>query len=306
MTLDTTLRSELDTLVKSNQVVLFMKGDRRQPRCGFSARVVTNLDLLLDDYVAVDVLAREDVREAVKAYSDWPTLPQLYVGGEFVGGCDIVDEMTASGELARLLGLPDQPPPLPEITVSAAAAAELRAALPVAGSAVRLTVTTDYRSDLTAGQARATDLRVETGGVTILVDPFSARRADGLEVDFVRDGIHSGFTITNRKAPAVANLPVAELARWQTEGRDFELLDQRSPSEWESGMIPGARAWDGGFATLGHDLPRHRPIVVYCHSGGRSTAAAARLCAAGFTAVYNLTGGIQAWAAAGAPGRRPS
>jgi monothiol glutaredoxin len=84
-------------------VVLFMKGAPEQPRCGFSATVVQILDHLGADFVGVDVLQSEPLREGVKAYSDWPTIPQLYVKGEFVGGCDIVREMFESGELKTLM-----------------------------------------------------------------------------------------------------------------------------------------------------------------------------------------------------------
>jgi monothiol glutaredoxin len=89
--------------VADNPVVLFMKGVPEQPRCGFSAVVVQILDHLGADFVGVDVLQNEQLREGVKSFSDWPTIPQLYVKGEFVGGADIVREMFQSGELKTLL-----------------------------------------------------------------------------------------------------------------------------------------------------------------------------------------------------------
>jgi monothiol glutaredoxin len=89
--------------VTDHPVVLFMKGEPEQPRCGFSAQVVQILDHLGADFVGVDVLQSEPLREGIKSYSDWPTIPQLYVKGEFVGGADIVREMFQSGELKGLL-----------------------------------------------------------------------------------------------------------------------------------------------------------------------------------------------------------
>ena len=89
--------------VKDNPVVLFMKGTAEQPQCGFSALVVQILDHLGVDYATVNVLSSEELRQGVKSYSDWPTIPQLYVKGEFVGGCDIVKEMFQAGELKPLL-----------------------------------------------------------------------------------------------------------------------------------------------------------------------------------------------------------
>ena len=89
----------IDKAVKSNDVVLFMKDTPTFPQCGFSSVVVQVLDYLGVEYVSTNVLEDQAVREGIKAYSDWPTIPQLYVKGEFVGGCDIVKEMFESGEL---------------------------------------------------------------------------------------------------------------------------------------------------------------------------------------------------------------
>ena len=89
--------------VAENPVILFMKGEPEQPRCGFSAVTVQILDHLGVNFVGVDVLQSDALREGIKSFSDWPTIPQLYVQGEFVGGCDIVREMFQSGELKTLL-----------------------------------------------------------------------------------------------------------------------------------------------------------------------------------------------------------
>jgi len=88
--------------VTANDVVLFMKGTKSMPQCGFSSRVAGVLNYMGVEFADVNVLADEDVRQGIKTYSDWPTIPQLYVKGEFVGGCDIITEMTMSGELDQL------------------------------------------------------------------------------------------------------------------------------------------------------------------------------------------------------------
>ncbi|PTV96448.1 monothiol glutaredoxin [Rhodobacter aestuarii] len=88
--------------IESNDVVLYMKGTREMPQCGFSSRVAGVLNYLGVAYKDVNVLADSEVRQGIKEFSDWPTIPQLYVKGEFVGGCDIVTEMTLSGELDKL------------------------------------------------------------------------------------------------------------------------------------------------------------------------------------------------------------
>jgi monothiol glutaredoxin len=93
----------IDNEVKSNDVVLFMKGTPQFPMCGFSSQVVQILDYLGVPYKGINVLEDESMRQGVKDYSNWPTVPQLYVKGEFVGGCDITREMFQAGELQQLL-----------------------------------------------------------------------------------------------------------------------------------------------------------------------------------------------------------
>ena len=89
--------------IESNEICLFMKGTPDAPQCGFSMAVTNILKILEVNFKSVDVLADQNVREGIKVYSDWPTIPQLYVKNEFVGGCDIIKEMFESGELAKLL-----------------------------------------------------------------------------------------------------------------------------------------------------------------------------------------------------------
>ena len=105
MSLSEPLRKQISELVSQNRVVLFMKGNRSMPQCGFSAQVVKMLDALLPSYETVDVLRSPEIRDGIKAFSEWPTIPQLYVDGQFIGGCDIVREMHVSGELQKLIGV---------------------------------------------------------------------------------------------------------------------------------------------------------------------------------------------------------
>lgn len=95
--------NRIKDIVAAHDVVLFMKGTADQPRCGFSQQVVRILDHIGAPYFDVDVLADEDIRQGVKDYANWPTIPQLYIKGEFFGGCDIVREMFQTGELKQVL-----------------------------------------------------------------------------------------------------------------------------------------------------------------------------------------------------------
>lgn len=98
----TDAKTRIEETVKANDVVLYMKGTKDAPQCGFSSRVAGVLNFMSVDYADVNVLADEEIRSGIKDYSDWPTIPQLYVKGEFVGGCDIITEMMLSGELDTL------------------------------------------------------------------------------------------------------------------------------------------------------------------------------------------------------------
>ncbi|NGM47247.1 Grx4 family monothiol glutaredoxin [Rhodobacter sp. SGA-6-6] len=95
-------KDQIQKTIEANDVVLYMKGSKMMPQCGFSSRVAGVLNYMGVDYLDVDVLADPEIRQGIKEFSDWPTIPQLYVKGEFVGGCDIVTEMTLSGELDTL------------------------------------------------------------------------------------------------------------------------------------------------------------------------------------------------------------
>ena len=101
---DVDVNQRIGELVGQNDIVLFMKGSPLFPQCGFSSRAIAILDHLGAAYETVDVLQDQSIRNGIKAYSDWPTVPQLYVKGEFVGGSDIMMEMFESGELQQLLG----------------------------------------------------------------------------------------------------------------------------------------------------------------------------------------------------------
>lgn len=97
------MQDQIKQTVTDNKVVLFMKGNASFPQCGFSGRAIQILQSLETEFVTVDVLSNDAVREGIKSYSNWPTIPQLYINGEFVGGCDIMTEMFEAGELKQTL-----------------------------------------------------------------------------------------------------------------------------------------------------------------------------------------------------------
>ena len=97
------IQEQIDQVVKENKIMLFIKGSREQPQCGFSAKVVHILEILEANYECIDVLLDSEICQGIKEYSDWPTIPQLYVNGEFLGGCDIITELYINGELDGII-----------------------------------------------------------------------------------------------------------------------------------------------------------------------------------------------------------
>lgn len=189
MALDDATRERIHRLVNDHPVVLFMKGERGAPRCGFSASVVGLLDQLVAEYQTFDVLSDPALREGIKEFSEWPTVPQLYVRGEFVGGCDIVNELFASGELHALLEAPAGSESPPRLALTPAAARVLSDGLAHAGGGVlRLLIDARYQARIAIAPPDASDFRVVSEGVTLHVDPLSAARADEAQIDVEQTG----------------------------------------------------------------------------------------------------------------------
>jgi monothiol glutaredoxin len=285
-------------------VVLLMKGQRQAPQCGFSAAVVELLDSWLDDYATVDVFADPEIREAIKVFSDWPTIPQLYVGGEFIGGADILRELSDQGELGTALGVADQVLASPTIQVTEGAAAAILAAFASPeieeGDVLRLAIDNRYRNDLSIGPRRPGDVIVESRGVVIGLDRASARRAEGVSLDYVETAEGVGFKIDNPAAPqAVRPISAPELAEKMAQaraaGQVFHLYDVRTEEEVERAFIAGAVLLEDEVADEIAALPRETPLYFHCHHGIRSQRAAEHFVDLGFREVYNLTGGIEAW-----------
>jgi len=204
MALDEATRTRLRQLVDGHPVVLFMKGTRDAPQCGFSATVVQLLDQLVADYETCDVLADPAVREGVKEFSEWPTIPQLYVGGEFLGGCDIVTELFQSGELHQKLGVETADVPKPEIEVRPEAADALRSGLAEApeGNVLRLLVDARHRSRMVLSPPADSDFVVASGDLALHVDPLSASRAQEASIDLERTRGGMRLKVLLPRAPA--------------------------------------------------------------------------------------------------------
>ena len=297
MSLDPAIHGRIQSLLAEHPVVLFMKGTRDAPRCGFSAAASGVLNELLPDYLSVDVLEDPELREGIKAFGNWPTIPQLYVKGELVGGADIVQSMYSSGELQELFGLPKPDRTPPQITVSDTAAAAIRSALAEAEAGIVLQLSIDGRFQAQFHLAEQDDslIRTEANGIPIQMDLGTAQRARGIRIDWVETPQGSGLSIDNPNAPAaVRNLSVTEL-KARLDAGDITLVDVRPPEERAQAAIAQPfRTFDDGVEALAA-LPKDTPLAFMCHGGGRSARAAEHFRALGFRTVYNVQGGIEAW-----------
>ena len=300
MSLDEVTRSQLDALMASHEVMLFMKGTRQQPQCGFSSTVIQILDRLIPDYQTMDVLADQALRENIKVYSSWPTVPQLYVKGEFVGGCDIIQELFQSGELAETLGVELGTGTGGDVSISIGdrAAEQLRAAIEQQGGPGRdlhLSIDARFQASLSIGPTGSEEICVEANGVRLLMDAVSASRANGLSIDVVDTPQGPGFKIDNPNAPRVGQMSVGELQTLIRSREPFEFMDVRTVEEREKATIAGSTLMDDEQAARLETLDRDTKIVFLCHHGSRSQQAADHFAALGFTNLHNVAGGIDGW-----------
>ncbi|MGE0785189.1 MAG: Grx4 family monothiol glutaredoxin [Sandaracinaceae bacterium] len=294
------VEADIERIVNEHAVVLFMKGTRGAPQCGFSARVCDILDEYLEDYATVNVLADPRIREGIKTFSNWPTIPQLYVQAKFVGGSDIIHEMTKTGELAQVLGTERIEMAPPEVELTKPAEAAFLRFWEVEGDSeepvVRLTIGSNWEPLLDLDQVRPGDVVIDMGELDLVMTRSSARRANGARIDFVERGGQAGFKVDLPSKPAMVNqLTVDELKSWMDEGKPHLLIDVRTDAERATAKIEPSVMLDDAFRQQLEELDRAQTIVFYCHRGSRSQHAAQHALAMGFTDVHNMQGGIEAW-----------
>ncbi|MGH8107247.1 MAG: Grx4 family monothiol glutaredoxin [Arenimonas sp.] len=291
------LRQRIDTLLNSNSVVLFMKGSPSQPSCGFSSKASGILNELLGDYAHVDVLADPEIREGIKIYGQWPTIPQLYVKGELVGGSDIIDEMFNSGELHQVLGVPAPVRVTPTLHISPAAATAIRQAMENSepGVALHLSVDARFQSQFQLKPLKGNEIVAEAEGIKVYFDLASAPRADGISIDWIEDVRGSGLAIDNPNAPAkVQSLSVQAL---KDDLQNYRVIDVRPQHARAIAEFPHPHDVldEDSFEQLAA-LPKDTRMAFLCHHGNSSRQAAEHFRGLGFTQLFNVEGGIDAWA----------
>jgi monothiol glutaredoxin len=295
MSLDNATRERIETLLKDHRVVLFMKGDRQQPMCGFSAAATNMLNELLPDYHTINVLEDPEIREGIKAYGEWPTIPQLYVEGELVGGADIIRQLYTSGELHELFGAapdrtpPESPSPMQPPRRSARVPPMRRAwhcilrSAPITAPAFswpRLAITTSSRT--------------ATGLKSISTRQRAARQRHRDRLGVYRAGRRPEPEISRRAGNQIPHR--AEL-KARLAADNITLIDVRpAHGRAQARHLPQARVLEEeGYESLAA-LPKDTALAFICHHGISSRGMAERFAAHGFSDVHNVEGGMDAWA----------
>ena len=296
MEMNDAVKGKIEDYVKNNKVVLFLKGTPQQPMCGFSAKTVAALDSVVPNYVAVNVLDDSDIREGIKVYGNWPTIPQLYINGELVGGCDIILNMLNSGELHQCLGLEEPDRTAPEITVTAAASEKILESMQGhEGIALHFQVDANWDAQFNLAPPQGNEIESESNGIRVLMDIATAQRARGAVIDWASTMQGEGLAIDLPQAPApVKQMTVLELAGKLKAG-EVILVDVRGADDRSRAQIEGSLVLDRETIEKIEGMPKDTGIAFMCHHGNSSMGAAEYFRKQGFTDVSNVAGGIHAW-----------
>lgn len=298
MALDNETRGIIDRLLSTNKVVLFMKGTPQQPQCGFSATTISTLEMLIPDFMSVNVLDHPSIREGIKEFANWPTIPQLYIDGELIGGSDIVTDMLQSGELADALGVEKPEIATPAISIDAKGLEAMRKALDSQpGNVLHLQINAGWSHTISLGADKGSAVKMTVGAVPIHMDPWSAARADGLKMNLEEDLTGTRFSFDNPNAPPPVNqMTVQSLKEKLDSDAEVILIDVRSDEERNTASISGSRQWNEETMELIESLPKDAELIFHCHTGGRSQALAESMRRRGYKNLHNVRGGIKAWA----------
>ena len=298
MSLSPDTRARIEGILAANHVVLFMKGSPDMPQCGFSAKAAGILKGLVPSFGHVDVLSDPEVREGIKVFGQWPTIPQLYVGGELLGGSDIIEQMLNSGELHQMLGLPapDRSPPAIEITPAAAEAISRALENGDDGAVLHLSVDPRFNARFELKPASGNEVVTEAAGIRLHLDLASVPRARGLRIDWVEDARGAGLAIHNPNAPAAVQALEVEGLQERIATGDITVIDVRPAHARAIAPFPHPHeVLDEDSRERLEALPKDLPLAFLCHHGNSSRQAAEYFRGLGFHDLYNVEGGIDAW-----------
>lgn len=291
-------KQAIDSLVNNNACVLFMKGNPTHPQCGFSSNTVGILkELLGEKFAYCNVLEDAEIREGIKEYGNWPTIPQLYINKELVGGNDIITEMFNTGELQSMLDLPQPNKEAAQITITDTAAENIQKGIQNMGSSVlMLSIDGQYNTRFSIEEPKGYEISSEIGDIKIYMDVGTAKRANGIEIDWVEDLQGAGLVIKNPNEPkAVNQISAQELKQGMEDSNYSHIYDVRSEQQYLADSIPGSKRLDKTNMQVIEELDKNTPLVFVCAVGNTSQGACDFYRKKGYTNVNNLVGGVAGW-----------
>ncbi|WP_394538546.1 glutaredoxin domain-containing protein [Lysobacter enzymogenes] len=301
MTLSAADRQRIETLLRAHRLVVFMNGAPDAPERFFSHKICRLLDGLGLDYAHVDVSADSKLREQIKAYGGLQAIPQLYLDGQPLGGSEVVERMAGADELHAALGLPAPDRTPPAVRLTQAAAEFLRGVVrgKGAGTVVDIAVDPQFRSSLRFGPRRNDAIAAEVDGVALQFDLASARRAEGLSIDW--QDVERGPSLLLNHPRAPVPKPVRWLSPSEADARvragTLTIVDLRREEERALARLSVPFLYlDEGTHEI-RNMPPQAPLAVLCHRGERCWHGAQHLVQLGHRDVYAIEGGIDAWAA---------
>jgi len=289
----------IEQMLQENPIFLFMKGTPQTPMCGFSSNTVKILkDLIGDNFASFNVLEDAEIREGIKTYGQWPTIPQLYVNKELIGGNDIISEMFNTGELHTLLNLtqPDRTPPT--ISITEDALNHIKEGLKDMGDhQLFLSIDDEFNTRFSLEMPKGYEVVADVGDLKVYMDIGTAKRAKGIEISWVDEMQGSGLRINNpNEPPAVSDLTVEELQDWfDLDHENPKVYDVRSEDKFNEGSVDHAVRLDKKSINDIESMNKDTPLVFVCQVGQSSMSAAEYFRKKGYTKVFNLTGGYNAW-----------
>jgi len=292
-------KQRIEKMLDEHPVFLFMKGNPQTPMCGFSSNTVKILkDMIGDDFGSFNVLDDPEIREGIKAYGQWPTIPQLYVNKELVGGNDIISEMFNTGELHELLNLTQPDRTAPTISITDEALNHIKEGLKDMGEhQLFLSVDDEFNTRFSLEMPKGYEIIADVGDLKVYMDIGTAKRSNGVEISWVDELQGSGLRIKNpNEPPAVQELSVAELQDWlDSDIKKPQIYDVRSADQVAEGTVAHAVRLDKSAIESIETMDKETPLVFVCQVGQSSMSAAEFFRKKGYTKIFNLTGGYNAW-----------
>ncbi len=298
MSLSEKIKNQIKDYINREKVALFMKGTQSNPKCSFSANIVQILNNFITEYLSIDVLENNKIRQGIKIYSNWPTIPQLYIDQKFIGGNDIVSQMYKNGELSKYFDLKINNNLIPKIQISNLAQQALKEASATYDNPkyLRLRINAKFEHSLSFQNKNEEDIIIKSNNINLIIDPISKSRSNGIKIDYKKLKSTEGFKIENPNSPPeIKKINVFELKKKFDNNESIIVFDVRTKEEWDITHLNNTLFFNDYPKNKLKQIDKSHPIAFLCHHGQRSKRIAETFRTKGFTNIFNVIGGISEW-----------